>query len=76
MSEVWGVNAGSEIFRLTGRRWQKIGGSLRQISVGNARDIWGVNAGGEIFSGPGGVGNREKGGSGRCPWGVTAKCGE
>jgi virginiamycin B lyase len=45
---VWGLNDG-KIFRLNGSNWEKITGTLAQISVGSATEIWGVNLAKQIF---------------------------
>lgn len=49
---VWGVNAGGEIYRrpLDGSgAWQRIAGGLADISASGLGWIWGVNAGGEVW---------------------------
>ncbi|XP_063689674.1 lectin L6-like [Bolinopsis microptera] len=45
---VWGVDRGRNIFRRTGGSWQRIGGNLKQISVGES-GVWGVTLANDIY---------------------------
>ncbi|HBE81562.1 MAG TPA: hemopexin repeat-containing protein [Pyrinomonadaceae bacterium] len=75
---VWGVNAGGEIYRWNGTTWIKVPGVLKQVSVGSDGSVWGVNPGDEIFRWtgsswekiPGGLNNISVADSGLV-WGVN-----
>lgn len=51
-SNVWGVNAGGNIFRYTNNDaspWVQIPGALSDIGAASDGTVWGVNSGGDIF---------------------------
>ena len=39
---VWGVNHAHDVWKMTDNSWEKVSGSLKDISVGKD-SVWGVN---------------------------------
>jgi virginiamycin B lyase len=44
---VWGINSAGWIYRYAGYKWDRIPGTLNQISVGGS--VWGLNSASEIY---------------------------
>ncbi|MFI0228218.1 tectonin domain-containing protein [Streptomyces sp. NPDC017086] len=51
-TNVWGVNAGGNIYRYTGNDaspWVQVPGALSDIGAGADGTVWGVNSAGNIY---------------------------
>lgn len=46
---IWGLDAGDQIFKLSGKSWQQVPGALHNIAVASDGTVWGVSAQGVIF---------------------------